>query len=271
MINLPGEEVDLSVEVRSIGKLDIEVMTGGSGAPILVLHGFHNLPAQSAFLRKLTAFGAVYAPSLPGFGHSVRPDDFDSVYDLLHCCLDFIDDLPNQPLTLVGLSFGGWLALELATKNLPQLERLVLVDALGVKLSDRETPDIADIFNLHPDEVHARSWADTEIGNLDFDTMTDDEIVVYATNRESLCLYGWHPYMYTPQLANWLHRISAPTLLLWGEKDRIVDLDYGRGLAARIPNARFAVITGAGHHPEVEQAEALVQQIGAFLARDSGV
>ncbi len=265
-----AEEGNLSLEVRGIGKVDAEVIVGGSGAPILVLHGFHNLPAQSPFLNKLTAYGKVYAPSLPGFGHTVRPDDFDTIYDLFHFCLDFIDSLPDQPLTLVGLSFGGWLALELATKNLPQLDRLVLVDALGVKLSDRETPDIADIFNLHPDEVRARSWFDQEAGGLDFDSMSDDEIVVYARNRESLCLYGWHPYMYTPQLANWLHRISVPTLVLWGEKDGIVDIDYGQSLAAKIPDSRFEIIAEAGHHAEVEQAEALARKMSAFLAQETG-
>lgn len=265
-----AEEGDLSLEVRSIGKVDAEVIVGGSGTPILVLHGFHNLPAQSPFLSKLTACGKVYAPSLPGFGQTARPEDFDTIYDLVHFCLDFIDGLPDEPVTLVGLSFGGWLALELATKNLPQLDRLVLVDSLGVKLSDRETPDIADIFNLHPDEVHARRWFDQEAGRMDFDAMSDEEIVVFARNRESLCLYGWHPYMYNPQLANWLQRIRVPTLVLWGEKDGIVDIDYGRGLAAKIPDARFEIIAEAGHHPEAEQAKALVQQMSAFLARDPG-
>ena len=81
--------------------------------------------------------------------------------------------------------------------------------------------------------------------------MTDDEIVVYAKNREALCLYGWDPYMYTPQLSHWLHRIKVPSLVVWGETDGIVDTTYGRGVAARIPNARFVMIADAGHHPEV--------------------
>ena len=265
-----GAEGELSLEVRSVGQVDAEVIVGGTGAPILVLHGFYNFSVQSPFLRKLTACGKVYAPSLPGFGHTKRPDDFDTTYDLVNFCLDFVDGLPEDRVTLVGLSFGGWLALELATKNMPRLERLVLIDALGVKLSDRETPDIADIFNLHPDDVHARRWFDGAAGQLDFDAMSDDEIVVYAKNREALCLYGWHPYMYTPQLANWLHRIHVPTLVLWGESDRIVDTDYGRGLAARIPGARFETIAEAGHHPEVEQAGRVIQYVGAFVAQDQG-
>lgn len=264
------ENGNLTLKNRSVGKLDVEVITGGSGDPILVLHGFHNLPVQSSFLERLTACGTVHAPSLPGFGHTARPDNVDTVYDLVHFCLDYIDGLPKRPLALVGLSFGGWLALELATKSMPQLDRLVLVDALGVKLSDRETPDIADIFNLHPNDIHARRWCDPEVGRLDFEAMSDDEIVVYARNRESLCLYGWHPYMYTPQLTNWLHRIRVPTLVLWGEQDGIVDVSYGRGLAAGIPDARFLTIAEAGHHPEVEQSEALASEIGSFLARAPG-
>lgn len=98
MINKSDQEVELSVQVHSIGNVDTEVITGGSGAPILVLHGFHNLTAQSPFLRKLAAHGTVHAPSLPGFSHSVRPDDFDSIYDLLHFCLDFIDSPVDEPL-----------------------------------------------------------------------------------------------------------------------------------------------------------------------------
>ncbi len=265
-----GAEGDLAVEVRRVGKVDAEVVVGGAGAPIVVLHGFHNLPVESPFLRKLTACGTVYAPSLPGFGHTVRPDDFDTTYDLVNFCLDFVEALPQGPVTLVGLSFGGWLALELATKNLPGLARLVLVDTLGVKLSDRETADIADIFNLHPDDIHARRWVDQEAGRLDFDAMTDDEIVVYAKNREALCLYGWDPYMYTPQLSQWLHRIKVPSLVVWGENDGIVDTTYGRDVAARIPNARFEMIAKAGHHPEVEQAEKVAQHIGAFVTQERG-
>lgn len=265
-----GVDGDLAVDVRRVGKVDAEVVVGGSGAPIVVLHGFHNLPVQSPFLRKLTACGTVYAPSLPGFGHTARPDDFDTTYDLVNFCLDLVDGLAQEPVTLIGLSFGGWVALELATKNMPRLERLVLIDTLGVKLSDRETPDIADIFNLHPDDIHARRWVDQEAGRLDFDAMSDDEIVVYAKNREALCLYGWDPYMYTPQLAQWLHRIQVPSLVLWGEQDRIVDTTYGRGIASRLPDARFEVIAGAAHHPEVEQVEQVVEHIGAFVMQERG-
>lgn len=255
----------LAVGKTSVGAIETEMLRGGQGQPVLVLHGFHNLSPDAEFLRSLTALCDVHAPSLPGFGHTERPDDFDTVYDLVHFVLDLLDSMPSGPVTVIGLSFGGWLALEAAVKAPAKLSRLILVDPLGLKFSDRETADIADIFNLHPDEVLSRSWSDAALGEVDFDAMTDDEIVVYARNRETLCLYGWHPYMYSPQLANWLHRITVPTIAMWGEHDRIVTTGYGEQLVAKIPDARLETIPGAGHHPELEQPESLFSAVAQFL------
>ena len=133
-------------------------------------------------------------------------------------------------MTLVGLSFGGWLAAEVAVKCGHRLDRLVLVDALGIKVSDRETPDILDVFNTSPQEVQRRSWHDPAAWAPDFDAMSDDELVVRARNWETLCLYGWHPYMYNPQLKRWLRRIAVPTLVLWGASDGIVSPCLWTGL-----------------------------------------
>ena len=97
--------------------------------------------------------------------------------------------------------------------------------------------------------------------------MTDDDLVVRARNWEALCLYGWHPYMYNPQLQRWLRRITRPSLVLWGASDGIVLPSYGRAYSALIPGARFELIAEAGHHPEIEQPEAFVDRVTAFLAQ----
>jgi pimeloyl-ACP methyl ester carboxylesterase len=95
--------------------------------------------------------------------------------------------------------------------------------------------------------------------------MPDEALVTYARNREALCLYAWRPYMYNPQLPRWLGRIRAPTLLLWGESDGVVTPEYGRAYSRLIPGSRFELIEHAGHHPEIEQPEAFVERVGAFL------
>ena len=73
--------------------------------------------------------------------------------------------------------------------------------------------------------------------------------------------------MYNPQLKRWLRRITVPTLVLWGASDAIVKPSYGRAYSALIPGARFEVIDGAGHHPEIEQAEAFADAVARFLNR----
>jgi pimeloyl-ACP methyl ester carboxylesterase len=221
--------------------------------------------AEAPFLDLLADRAEVVAPSHPGFGHSPRPDDFDTVYDLVHLYLDFLDQWPNGKVTLLGMSFGGWLAAEIAVACGHRLDRLILVDALGIKVSDRETPDILDVFNTSPSEVVRRSWHDADRWAPDFDAMSDDDLVVRHRNWEALCVYGWHPYMYNPRLRRWLSRIAVPTLVLWGASDRVVTPDYGRAYAASIPGARFELIERAGHHPEIEQPEAFVERVLAFL------
>jgi pimeloyl-ACP methyl ester carboxylesterase len=86
-----------------------------------------------------------------------------------------------------------------------------------------------------------------------------------ARNRDALCLYGWHPYMYNPQLKRWLGRIRRPTLVLWGASDGVVTPSYGAHYAGLIPGARFEVIPEAGHHPEIEQPEAFADRVITFL------
>jgi len=254
-------------ERLSVAGIELEVVRRGAGRPLLLLHGFQNVDPRAPYLDLLGRHAEVIAPSYPGFGHSPRPAEFETVYDLVHLCLDVIDALPHEKMTLVGFSFGGWLAAEVAVKCRHRLDRLILVDALGIKISDRETPDICDVFNTSPQDVTRRSWHDPARWAPDYNAMTDDEIVVRARNWESLCLYAWHPYMYNAQLKRWLRRIAVPTLVVWGASDRIVAPAYGRAYSALIPGSRFELIEAAGHHPEIEQPEAFAERVVKFLGQ----
>lgn len=254
-----------ATEPLTYGDMELEVLRRGTGQPILLLHGMQNVNPGARFLDLLGKRATIIAPSHPGFGRSPRPQDFDTVYDLVHLYLDIVETLPYERVTLMGLSFGGWLAAEVAVKCCHRLDRLILVDALGIKISDRETPDILDVFNTSPQEVRRCSWHDPDTWAPDFNATEDDDLIVHARNWEALCLYGWHPYMYSPQLHRWLHRITRPTLVLWGASDGIVSPSYGQAYSALIPGARFETIAAAGHYPEIEQAEAFVARVTAFL------
>jgi pimeloyl-ACP methyl ester carboxylesterase len=248
-----------------VGGIELEVVRRGSGRLMLLLHGFQTIDPGSHFLELLARHGEIVAPSGPGFGNSPRPKDFDTVYDLVHLYLEVLETLPGDKVTLVGFSFGGWLAAEVAVACSHRLDKLVLVDPVGIKISDRETPDILDIFNRSPDEVRQKSWHDPDRFAPDFNEMSDEALVIHARNREALCLYAWHPYMYNPQLPRWLRRINVPTLLLWGMSDRVVTPDYGRAYSRLIPGSRLELIEAAGHHPEIEQPEAFAERVSRFL------
>ena len=250
-----------------VGGIDLEVVRRGAGRPVLLLHGAQTVDPRAPFLEMLGRHAEIIAPSHPGFGRSARPADFETVYDLVNFYFDFLETLPQEKVTLIGFSFGGWLAAELAVKCRHRLEGLVLVDAFGIKVSDRETPDILDVFNTSPQEVQRRSWHDPETWAPDLDALSDDELVVRARNWEALCLYGWNPYMYNPQLKRWLRRIAVPTLVVWGASDGIVKPAYGRIYSSLIPQSRFELIERAGHHPEIEQAKAFVDTVVKFLNR----
>jgi pimeloyl-ACP methyl ester carboxylesterase len=245
--------------------IELELLRRGAGRPLLLLHGFDTIDADARFLDLLARHREILAPSAPGFGHSARPKDFDTVYDLVQLQLAMLDALPSAKASLVGFSFGGWLAAEAAALSTHRIDKLVLVDPLGIKVSGRETPDILDIFNRSPEEVRRCRWHDPDRFAPDYDAMSDEALVVHARNREALCLYAWHPYMYNPQLPRWLARIDVPTLVLWGESDCVVTPDYGRAFAAMIPGARFAPIARAGHHPEIEQPDAFAAEVVRFL------
>jgi len=255
----------ITTERMTVHGIDLEVLRGGSGDPIVLLHGMRSLTASSRLPSLLTTHGAVVAPSCPGFGGSVRPKDFDTVYDLIQLQRAVLEAVPGDRITLVGLSFGGWLAAEVAAQGHSRLSRLVLVDPVGIKISDRETADILDVFNRSPSEVRRAAWHDPDRFAPDFDAMEDAEIVRHARDWDALCLYAWHPYMYNPQLPRWLSRIAVPTLVVWGDSDGIVSPDYGRAFARLIPGAQFETIAACGHHPEIERPEELAALIGSFV------
>jgi pimeloyl-ACP methyl ester carboxylesterase len=253
----------------TVSGIELEVLRRGPGRsthrPVLLLHGLDTVHSSARFLDLLGAEAEIIAPSSPGFGNTRRPPDFDTMYDLVHLYLALIDELPFERLTLLGLSFGGWLAAEIAVACRHKLDRLILADPVGIKLGDRETRDIADVFNLNPAELRRRAWHDPA-NAPSYDAMSDDELVVHARNREALCLYAWHPCLYNPQLKQWLGRIRVPTLVLWGDSDRIVTPEYGSAYAGLIPGARFSTIAEAGHHPELEQPERFAALVTAFLS-----
>jgi pimeloyl-ACP methyl ester carboxylesterase len=251
------------MERIDVGGISLEAWIGGDGPPLLFLHGGDYVLQNRPFLDRLTQRFRVVAPRHPGFGSSPRPSWFRTVHDIAYLYLDLIDRLALDRPLIVGSSFGGWVALEMAVRDPGKIGWLVLIDSLGVRFGSREERDFADIYALPADEVLQRTLADPAAAP-DYTKLSDTELEDIARDRQATALYGWKPYMYDPALGHWLHRVKAPTLVLWGEQDAIAPPAYGERLAAALPQARFTKIAAAGHYPPVEQPQAVADAILRF-------
>jgi len=244
--------------------ISVEVLMAGAGPPLVFLHGGDYVAQNRPFLERLVQRFRVVMPRPPGFGNTPRPPWFRTIGDIAYLCLDLLDRLDLRDATLVGSSFGGWVALETAVRSTARLSRLVLIDSLGLKFGDREERDIADVYALPADEMLRRTFSDPARFVPDYAQLNEADAQAIARDREATALYGWKPYMHNPALAHWLHRVTVPGLVLWGDKDGIVAPSYGEKLAGALPTARFETIAGAAHYPQIEQPDAVADRITSF-------
>lgn len=250
----------------TVQDVQLEMVERGQGRPILLLHGEDGIDPQAPFLTLLANSGRVLAPSHPGFGHSPEVDFIDTVDDLSYLYLDFLAAQNLQDVIVVGLSLGGWIAAEMAVKSTKRIAKMILVAPVGIKVGDRETRDIPDIFALSPNEVTQLKYHDPAFAPVDYSKFSDDQLTALARNREATVLYAWEPYFHNPKLRRRLRRVDVPTLLLWGANDQFVTPGYyGTAYREAIPGARLELIERAGHLPHVEQPTALVEKIRMFL------
>jgi pimeloyl-ACP methyl ester carboxylesterase len=252
------------VELHGIG---VEMTERGSGRPLLLLHPGHpagRIDPASRLIELLAEKLRVIAPTHPGFGNGPAPPLLTTIDDLAYLYLDLMQALDLRDCIVAGASLGGWIAAEMAVKTTERMAQLVLVDSVGIKPGNRETRDIADIYAVTDRQLGELVYADAQKMARDVKSLPESELILMARSREATGRYAWTPYMHDPKLKGRLHRIAIPTLVLWGEADRVVTPDYGRELAAAIPGARFATIPGAGHFPHLEQPDALARRIIDF-------
>jgi pimeloyl-ACP methyl ester carboxylesterase len=249
-----------------VAGLRIDMIERGSGSPVLFLHAENGIEPALAAIDELAKTAHVIAPTHPGFGRSELAPGMRTVDDLSYFYLDLLDQLDLSALTVVGVSLGAWIAAEIAVKSIARMARLVMANAVGVKVGDRETRDIADIFALTDQEYLDIAYCDPNAGRRDFKALPDAEVQAAARAREATARFAWSPYFHNPRLKSRLHRIHIPTLFLWGAHDRMLSEAYGRAYCAMIPGARFEPIERAGHFPDQEQPKSFAERVLAFAA-----
>jgi pimeloyl-ACP methyl ester carboxylesterase len=259
-----------TLDVRIAGRR-IRGVRGGAGPRVLYLH---SAMGDAKWLPHLTALAQhfeVVAPLHPAFAASDEDADAGSVAGgaapadgaaLAEELATLLTTLGWSTAAVVGFSLGGWMAAELACRHPLLVSRLVLIAAVGVRLPDQPLADLsapraaAELRRLYLHDPQS------SLGQLLFLQLASDPgDPVRAGRVAALCEAA-----VASDLPARLGRLTAPTLCLWGESDRVVPRAYGEELARLIPGARLRIIPAAGHLAPLEQPQAVVGAICEFLA-----
>jgi pimeloyl-ACP methyl ester carboxylesterase len=244
-----------------IAGVELAVNEAGEGPPLLFLHGAGTVTGLDSLLPLAEHFRLI-VPNHPGFGASADDPQIRSVHDYERIYLDLLDELGIGELTLAGHSMGGWIAATLAISQGSRLTSLVLAAPWGLRVPEHPT---LDLFSLPDAEVPAALTADLSIyaGKVP-DPPTPEFLADRYREASSAARLLWE-HTYDPSLRRWLHRIAAPTLLLWGDADRVVPVGQLGSWLGLVPDATACLLPGVGHllfDESPEACEAIVEFAG---------
>jgi pimeloyl-ACP methyl ester carboxylesterase len=245
---------------------NIRFFRGGEGPPLLFLHDTF-CPLWLPIHQMLAAQHEVLVPIHPGFaGSEDHFEEFEEMEDLVFHYLDLCAALGLHRPMLAGASFGGWIAAEWAMRYSTTLRSLILIDALGLRVSDAPTPDI---LSLDPAASRQAIFADPSSAlalEVIPETPKPEDVVSVLLARQTLARFGWQ-FPDNPRLLRYLYRIETPSLILWGERDGFVSIAHAKAYQDGIPKSKLITIHNAGHLPHVETPEVCANLMIGFLGR----
>jgi pimeloyl-ACP methyl ester carboxylesterase len=239
--------------------LPLAISDQGSGRTFLILHGGAGPASVSGLAGALADNGRVIVPTHPGFAGQPQPEWFNRVDDLALAYLALLERVDARDVVLVGNSFGGWIAAEMALRNSPRVAGLVLLCAAGIDAAPDGRP-ILNPVTLPPADRAAFAFHNPK--QFAAVPSTEEGLAMMAANQKAMLSYSGEAFMHDPTLRGRLAGIAIPSMVIWGESDRIVDVEYGRRFADSIPGAHFEVIAEAGHFPHIEKLERVLSLIG---------
>ena len=250
------------------GKFSIEMQTFGSGGePLLYLHGAGGNNGIEGFLEELGKDFKVFAPHFPGYGESTGNEHIDDVVDAALFYHQLMDELGIPNANVVGHSMGGMLAAELAALDVHRAKKLILVAPAGFWIDANPIPDF---FAAQLNEIAPLLFHDTNSPMAKMMTAIPEDFkaleTMYVERVKRLATASKFLWPIPDRgLKKRAYRIQSPTLLVWGESDRLIPPAYAKEFQSRIKGSKLEVIKAAGHMVQYEQPEAFVKTVKAFL------
>jgi pimeloyl-ACP methyl ester carboxylesterase len=257
----------MALELKTVKthKAPVRYIEGGSGQPLVFLHGAGGVQVNDPFVEKLAAKYHVYAPLLPGYGDSEECSEIRDMLDFTLHTWDVIEALGLKNPILVGHSMGGMIAAEMAAIAPNDVTRLGLICPAGLWLDAYPIPDL---FATMPFEMPQLLFHNVEAGTamLTAGLQLDDPKFLQTylvTNARQLGMAGKILFPVPDRgLSERLYRIKAKTVLIWGDSDKLIPPAYAHAFKKGIAGAELVSLPEAGHMVTLEKGDQVVQALG---------
>ena len=245
---------------------NVRLFRGGDGPPLLFLHDTF-CPLWMPIHESLSGQYEVFLPVHPGFAGSEQGfENFEVIEDMVFHYLDLCEALRLDRPVIVGASFGGWIAAEWAIRHTATISRLVLINALGLRLPDAPAADILSLEAAASRRIIFADPSSTLALEVIPETPKPDDMVSSILARQTLARFAWQ-FPDNPKLQRYLYRARVPALIIWGERDGFLPLAHGRAYHEGISNSEFVIVPNSGHLPHLEQEVPCTQVMLDFLRK----
>jgi pimeloyl-ACP methyl ester carboxylesterase len=253
--------VDFKRETHKVNGVKVVVLTAGKGEPLLFLHGagtFHGFDFAKPWAEQFR----VLIPFHPGFGESDDDPGMTELQDYVMHYLELLDALGIDKVNLVGFSLGGFLAAKFAMQHGHRVRRLALISPAGLR--DKAHPMI-DVLGTPPELLPAMLVSNFEVIKKHLPTQPDLNFMADRYREATTVARLLWERPWDPKLPRYLHRVKMPTLIVWGDEDKLIPVQQAETWRKFIPSADVKVFRGAGHLVLDEKPEA-VQAVARFLS-----
>lgn len=244
--------IERITESITVAGESLTLVRRGSGTKVLMLHDEWGLDGDESLWQLIGESCEIIAPIAPGFEDSPISPTIKGVRDLALLYNALLAQLCDDPITVIGVSFGAWVATEMVVMNPTKIAKLVLLGPVGLRFGAPDLRNIVDLFALGEAQLVGTLYANPEVARVVTAESPRERLVTWARNREASALYGWEPYFYTPDLERWTRHLEIPAVIVHGSEDHFVMNGYFEHYAASFSNASRIEIPDAGHFPHLD-------------------